>query len=162
MIEWDWTSTWGRSMDSAPGGVNLVISLFTRNCGNVTMWLYVYARVESWLIAVNRGGRYARSWSYIHESTHNHDNDGKTNYPGCMLYSVNAVHGVCCTWCQLMIMAWRDREGWHIFVCSHDGWVVHEKGRDGGWSWEWCGGYEHKWKSAVRHAIFRWDDLVSV
>jgi len=49
---------------------------------------------------------------------------------------------VCCTWCQLMIMTWRDREGWLNFVFCNDGRVVDEKERDMGWRWERCGGYE--------------------
>jgi len=60
----------------------------------------------------------------------------------CMLYSVYAVLGVCCTRCQLMIMPWRDREGWLNFVFCDDGWDVDEKERDVGWRWERCGGYE--------------------
>jgi len=49
----------------------------------------------------------------------------------CMLYSVYAVLGVCCTRCQLMIMAWRDTEGWLDFVFCDDSRVVDEKERDG-------------------------------
>ena len=37
MIERDWTSTWRRSMDGAPGDETLFISELTRNRGNVTM-----------------------------------------------------------------------------------------------------------------------------
>jgi len=77
----------------------------------------------------------------------------------CMLYLVYAVLSVCCTRCmlysvyactrcQLMIMAWRDGEGWLDFVFCDDSWVVHKKVRDGGWRWEWCGGYE--WISELR------------
>jgi len=62
-------------------------------------------------MAVDRVGTYAGSGRYIQGSTHNHEIDGKTNNLGWMLYSVDAVLGVCCTWCQLMIMSWRDREG---------------------------------------------------
>jgi len=102
--------------------------------------------MERWLMAVDCVGRYARSWSHIQESTRNHENEWKTNNLGCMLYSVNAVLGVCCTQCQLMIMAWRYREGWLNIVFCDDDWVVHEKERDGGWGWEWCGGYERRWE----------------
>jgi len=59
---------------------------------------------------------------------------------------VDAVLGVRCTRCQLLIMSWRDGEGWLTFVFCDDGWVVDEKERDGGWSWEWYGGYERIWE----------------
>jgi len=101
--------------------------------------------MESWLMAVDCVGRYAGSWSYIPGSTRNHENEGKTNNLGWMLYSVDAVLGVCCIRCQLMIMSWRDREGWLNLVFCGDGWVVDEKERDGGWRWEWYGGYERIW-----------------
>jgi len=48
-----------------------------------------------------------------------------------MLYSVYAVLGVCCTQCQLMIMALRDREGRLNFVFCDDDRVVDKKERDG-------------------------------
>ena len=54
-----------------------------------------------------------------------------------MLYSVYAVLGVCCTRCMpysvydvLLIMAWRDREGWLNFVCLGDGRIEDKKERD--------------------------------
>jgi len=62
-------------------------------------------------MAVDRVGRYARSCSYIQSPTRKHEIEGKTNNLGCMLDLVYAVLGVCCTWCQLMIRTWRDREG---------------------------------------------------
>ena len=37
VIERDWTSTWRRSMDGAPGDETLFISWFTHNNGNATM-----------------------------------------------------------------------------------------------------------------------------
>jgi len=91
--------------------------------------------MASWLMAVDRVGRHAGSWSYIQGSTRNHKDEGKSNNLGCMLYSVFA-----CTRCQLMIMAWR--EGWLNFVFCNDGRVVDEKARDGEWRWERSGGYE--------------------
>jgi len=118
--------------------------------------------MESWLMAVDRVGRHAGSWSYIQGSTRNHQNEGKTNNLGWMLYSVYAVLSVCCTrcmlcsvyavlsvcytWCKLMIMTWRDREGWLNFVFCDDSRVVDEKERDGGWRSERCGGYERIWE----------------
>jgi hypothetical protein len=54
-----------------------------------------------WLMAVDCVGRHARSWSYIQVTTCNHQNDGKTNNLGWMLYAVYAVCGVCLTWCML-------------------------------------------------------------
>jgi len=123
----------------------------------------------STLMAVDRVGRHARSWSFILGSTYNQENEGEDKQSWvdavlgvcctecmlysvyavlgvcctlCMLYLVYAVLGVCCTRCQLMMMAWRDREGWLNFVFCDEVRVVDEKERDGGWSWEWCGGYE--------------------
>jgi len=133
-------------MDGPLSDETLFISLLTGNRGNVTMWLYRWSLKESWLMVVNRVGRYAGSWSYIQGSTPNHENERKTNNLGWMLNSVYAVLGVCSTRCQLMIMAWRDREGWLNFVFCNDAWVVDEKERDGGWRWECCGGYERIWE----------------
>jgi len=45
-------------------------------------------------MVVDGVGRYARSRSYIRGSSRNHENEGKTNNLGWMLYSVNAVLGV--------------------------------------------------------------------
>jgi len=50
--------------------------------------------MESWLMAVDHEGRYAGSSSYFQGSTRNHENEGKTNNPGWMLYWVYAVLGV--------------------------------------------------------------------
>jgi len=69
----------------------------------------------------------------------------------CMLYSGYTVLDVCysldvwSTRCQLMIMTWRDREGWLNFVFCDDGRVVDEKERNRGWKWERCAGYERIW-----------------
>jgi len=104
-------------------------------------WLYLWALMESWLIAVDHVGRHAGSWRYIQGSTCNHDNVGKTNTLGWMLYSVCAV---------LSVNSWswhgRNSEGWLNFVFCNDAWVVDEKERDGGWRWELCGGYERIWE----------------
>jgi len=48
-----------------------------------------------------------------------------------MLYSVYAVLRVRFTQCQLMIMAWRDVEGWLNFVFCDSGRVMDEKEREG-------------------------------
>jgi len=48
----------------------------------------------------------------------------------CMLYSVNAVLGVCCTPCQLLLMAWRDGEGWTHFMFLGVSRVEDEKETD--------------------------------
>jgi len=60
--------------------------------------------MELWLKAVDRVGRYAGSRSYIEGSTFNHENEGKTNNLGSILYSVYAVLSVCCTWCMLYLV----------------------------------------------------------
>jgi len=114
------------------------------------MCLYLSARMESWLIEIDLVGRHAGS--YTEGSTRNHVNDGKTNNLGWMLYpvyavvSVYAVLSVCCTQCKLMMMAWRDREGWLNLVFCNDHTVVDENVGDGGWRWEWCAGYEWIWE----------------
>jgi len=90
------------------------------------MWLYLCALIE----------RHAGSWSYIQGSTRNHENE---------VYSVYAVLDVCYTRCQLMIMTWRDKEGWLNFVFCDNCRVVDEKERYGGWRWERWGGYERIW-----------------
>jgi len=107
---------------------------------------------------VERVGRHPGSETYIQGSTHDHENEGKTNNIGwmmysvyallgvcsarCILYSVYAVLGKCCTHCQLSIMQWRDSERWLNFVFCDAGRVVDKKERNGGWRWERCGGYE--------------------
>jgi len=61
-------------------------------------------------------------------------------------YLVYAALGVCCTWSQIMIMAWRDREGWCYYVFLGDGRVEDNKERDDrSWGksfWE-TGPWEH-------------------
>jgi len=52
-------------------------------------------------VAVDLVGRHAGSGSYIHGSTRDRENEGMTDNLGCMLYSVYAVLGVCCTQCML-------------------------------------------------------------
>jgi len=133
-------------MNGAPGAGTLFISSLTRNRGNVTRWLYLWALMQSWLVAVDRVGRHAGSWSYIQRSIRNHENEGKSNNLGWMLYTLYAVLGVCSTWCHLMIMTWRDREEGNKFVFCDDGGVVHGKERDGGCRSERCGGYEQIWE----------------
>jgi len=108
VMKWDWTSTWRGSMDGTPGAETLFISWLTRNRGNVTMWLYLWALMESWLMAVDCVGRYAESWSCIQGSTRNHENEEKPNNLGWMLYSVYAVLGVCCTRCMLYSLSTHD------------------------------------------------------
>jgi len=105
VIEQDWMSTWRRSMDGAPGDETLFITKLTRYRGNVIMWLYLWAVMKSWLMAVDHVRRYAKSWSYIQGSTHNHVNEEKTNNLGWMVYSVYAVHSVCGTRCMLYSMS---------------------------------------------------------
>jgi len=61
VMKWDWTSTWRRSMDGTPAAETLLISELTLNRGNVTMWLCLWALMESWLMAVDRVGRYTGS-----------------------------------------------------------------------------------------------------
>jgi len=106
------------------------------------MWLYLWALMASWLIAVDRVGRHAGSWSYIQGSTRNHENKGKTNNLGY------AVLGVCSTQCMLVlgVNSWSwdgeiERDDLTLSSAMMVE-VVDEKERDGGWRWERCGGYE--------------------
>jgi len=67
-------------------------------------------------MAVVRVGRYAGTEATFRGQLLIMKMNGRqTILGGCctrgMLYSVDAVLGGCCTRCQLMIMAWRDREG---------------------------------------------------
>jgi len=67
-------------------------------------WLYLWALMGSWLVAVDLVERHAGGWSYIQGSTHNRENEGMTDTLGCTLYMVYAVLGVCCTWCMLYLV----------------------------------------------------------
>jgi len=121
IIDRVWTTP-SRLIDCALGAVTHFISWVSHNSGNVTSWLYLWALMDSWLMAVHCEGRHAGSWSYNEGSMPIHDNEGNTNdlgwmlylvYAGlvyavlgvcctrCMLYSVYAVLGVCCTRCML-------------------------------------------------------------
>jgi len=60
----------------------------------------------------------------------------------CMQYSVYAVLGEFCTQCYLLIMAWRDSEGWLNFVFLGDGRVEDDKESD-----------ESRWEIIMRN----WD-----
>jgi len=93
VVEPVWMSTLRWLMDGSLGAETLFISLLTPNRENVTRWLYLWALIESWLMAVNRGGRHAISWSYIRRSTHNRENERETNNHRWMLYSVDALLG---------------------------------------------------------------------
>jgi len=68
------------------------------------MWLYLWAVMESRLMAVDCVGRHAGSWSYIQWSTRNHGNEWKANNLGWMLYLVYVKFGVCCTQCMLYLV----------------------------------------------------------
>jgi len=168
VIERVWRYTW-RPLSSEIGRVlgggrwtarrvmrPLFISLLTGNRGNVTMWLYLWALKESWLMAVDRAGRYAGSWSYIQGSTPNHENEGKTNNLGWMLYSVYAVLGVN-SW------SWHEEiERDDLTLCSVmmvDLWTRREIGDEDDNVVEDTSGYE---KSGVWLAWLGWEDLVSV
>jgi len=63
--------------------------------------------MESWLMAVDCGGRHAGRWSYIHGSTRNYGNEGNTNNVGCVPYSVYVV---------LCVNSW----SWHGEIDSND------------------------------------------
>jgi len=89
-----WRSKFRRSIEGVPGAETLSISWSTRNCGNVMRWLWLQARMESWLLAVDLERRHSGSWSYMQGSTHNCENEGKPDRLGLMLWSVYAVLSV--------------------------------------------------------------------
>ena len=129
------------------------------------MWQCDFTFELSWreLADGGRSCRHAGSWSYIQWSTCDHVSKGKTINPGCMLYMVYAVLGVCSPRCQLMILTWRDREGWLNFIVCDDGRVVQDRERDGGWRWEWCGGYKQIWEIMGTTCLIRFQrPLISV
>ena len=100
-MERDWMITWKRLMYGLLDAETLFISQLCCNRGNVTTGHYLWALMESFLIAVNCVGRHARSWWYIQRSTRNHEKEVKTHNYGLMLYLVYAVLGACCTSCML-------------------------------------------------------------
>jgi len=53
------------------------------------------------VLAVDLVGRHAGSCRYIQGSTGDRVHEGMTDNHGCMLYSVYAVLGVCCTRCMV-------------------------------------------------------------
>jgi len=123
----------------------------------VTRWLHLWSSYGELTGGGRSVGRYGGSWSYIQGSTRHRENEGTTDNLRCMLYSVYAVLGVCCTRCMLYsvyaalsVNSW----WWHgeierddLTLCScDDGRVVDKKEGDGGWRWERYGGYERLWE----------------
>lgn len=92
LMEGVWTGGSTGSMDGAPGAENVLVSLLTCTQGNVTRWIYLWALMESWLMAVNGIGSQVGSWSDIEGSTRNHQNLVQTSNLGWMLYSVEVQH----------------------------------------------------------------------
>jgi hypothetical protein len=76
----------------------------TRNSVNVMRWLYLWALIEIWLVAVDPVRRHAGSWSHIQGWTRNAETDSKPDNLGWILLSVDAVFGVCCIWCILYLV----------------------------------------------------------
>ena len=87
---------------------------------------YDRRRLEEYLEVVDletADGRHARCWDSIHRLVNSKP------WEWALMKSwkwrddrqslVYAVLGVCCTRCQLMIMSWRDREGWLNYVFLH-------------------------------------------
>jgi len=132
-------------------------------------WLYLWALMESWLVAVDHVEKHAGSWSYIQGSTRNRENEEKMDIFGCMLYLVYTVLGVCCSrnmlysvYAVLSVNSWL----WHgeigrddLTLCSV---MVVEKERSGmkmGTNMEDTSRYE---KPGVQLAWLGLEDLVSV
>jgi len=67
-------------------------------CDEVTLpWKLLWR--TSWWQSISR--EVSRKLKQIQGSTRNRENEGMTGNPRCMLYSVYAVLGVCCTRCML-------------------------------------------------------------
>jgi hypothetical protein len=83
------TSTGSQSIDGVPSTETLFVCLLTRNHENGTRWLSLQALTER------------HTWSYSNNqgSTHNRENEEKTNNLGWMLYSVYVILDVCYTRC---------------------------------------------------------------
>jgi len=121
------------------------VNLQRWECNMVRLLLGSYGElaVGGWSVA-----RHTGSWSYIHWSNHSHENEGKTDNLGWILYMVFDLLTVCCTeWkmflvyavlevcytqCQLVIIIWRDQEGWPSLLFCNDGRGVEETDR---WVW---------------------------
>jgi len=171
LIECDWTGTWRRLMDSAPGAETIFIGSLTRTHGIVTMWNYLWTLIKSGLMAVDCVGRYAGSWSYIQGSTPNHENEGGTNNCGWMAYSVYAVLDVRCTHCMLYPVhavlvdnsrSWRgERERNDLPLCSEmmvELWTtMRDMGDEDDNDVDNTCGYQ---KSRAWYARLCWEDLV--
>jgi len=121
------------------------------------MWLYLWALIESWLMAVDLEGRYTGSGSYFQGSTRNHENEGKTNNLGWMLYTVYAVLGVNSWSCHGEI----ERDD--LTLCSAmmvEMWTWKgEMGDEDENDMENTSEYE---KSGVRLAWLGWEDVIWV
>ena len=155
-------------MDGAPGAEILFISLLTHSHENVTRWLYLWAVMESWLMAVDRAGRHAGSWSYIQGSTCNHEDEGKTNNLRWMLYSVYAVLSVFLylVYAVLCVNSWsrhREIERNDLTLCSaliRELWTrKREMEEEDENHVEDTSGYE---ESGVQRAWLGWEDRLSV
>ena len=91
-------------MDRVLSGEIIFISQLTRNRGKVPRWFYLWAVMESWLMAIDCLRRHTGTWSYMKRSTCQHENERKTHSLEWMLYSVYTVLGECCTWCMLYLV----------------------------------------------------------
>jgi len=152
-------------MDGALGAESIFMRNLTLNSKHVRRWLYIWAPMESGLMAVNRVGRHVESWIYIQGSTCNDANEEKTINHWWMLYVVNAALGVCLclryvvlhgyyNQCQLMFIPWTDQEALLNPGFCNDGSIVDEQARDRGWRWEQYKGYEQiRWISSMRCLI---------
>jgi len=104
-------------------------------------WLYLWSTYRELAGGGGSVGRYTRSWSNIQGPTRNRENEGTTDNPRCMLYSVYVALSVNSWWWHREIQ--RD----DLTLCScDDGRAVDKKERDGGWRWERYGWYEQLWE----------------
>jgi len=152
LIEWVWSySLGGYDAGSLEIHLEAVMERVWRYTGR--SWLRKIVVLGGSLSGgSSSGGRGNSSWDCIHWLTCNCGNvedwvqhglltdlkvagSGRQSILGwcsmpCMKSSVYAVIGVCCTWCQLLIMEWRDTEGWLNFVFLGDGRGENEYVRD--------------------------------
>ena len=118
-------------------GTSDSICWLTSNCGNVENWVQ-HNLLTNWLGAGD-------SWSWDNAVC------GVCSTQ-CIQYSAYAVLGLCGTWCWLLIIAWRAREGWLNFVFLGDGRLDDKKEGDkrrwGKSSWE-----SGTWENFVSESI---------
>jgi hypothetical protein len=113
------------------------------------MWLCHWTLVGSWLVAVDLGLGHTLCCSNIERSTRNHENEGKSDIIGWMLYSVHVVLSVFWTCFVHHVISWScygeiggDNSTWCSVIMVE---LLKRKG-DGRYKWEQYERYEWIWE----------------